>query len=169
MLPGPVLLGLELVPAGFGLGILVGALDPVAGSVDRSLRRRYPPVAVGARWGLRMRTGHRREASMATNTTTVPAKLPNGVIVHVQAAGFGGEQDIAAHDYAFETATTAIEGVAEALAGTLKRVQPQKASVEFELDFSVEAGQLTALFVKGSGSGTLKITLEWANAKQASD
>jgi hypothetical protein len=98
---------------------------------------------------------------METDITILPVKLPNEVMVQVQASAPSGEVDISAHQYGFETAARAIEGIAEVLAGTLKRVKPQKASVEFELDFSVESGQLTALFVKGSGSGTLKITLEW--------
>jgi NTP-dependent ternary system trypsin peptidase co-occuring protein len=98
---------------------------------------------------------------MDPETRIVAAQLPNGVVVQVQTVAARGEQDVAAHDFSFETVTKAIEGIVTALATTIQRVSPQKATVEFEVDFSVESGQLTALFVKGSGSGTLKISLEW--------
>ena len=45
----------------------------------------------------------------------------------------------------------------------LARVKPDHATVEFGVDASVEAGGLTALIVKGTGSATLKITLEWGS------
>ena len=92
--------------------------------------------------------------------TVVPVQLPNGTMVHVQAVA-RGEQDIALGVLTLDGVMRVIEGVAGELASTLERVKPRAASVEFELDFSVESGQLTGLFVKGSGSGTLKITLEW--------
>jgi hypothetical protein len=43
-------------------------------------------------------------------------------------------------------------------------LKPHKASVEFGLEVALEAGQLTALLVKGSGTSNLKITLEWSEA-----
>ncbi len=43
----------------------------------------------------------------------------------------------------------------------LARVKPTKASVELGLEIGVEAGQLTALLVKGTGKANLKITLQW--------
>ena len=98
---------------------------------------------------------------MESSTTLIPVRVADNVVVQVQAVTAAGEQDISARSYAFESATKAIEEIAQLLTGTLERVNPKRATVEFELDFSVEAGQLTALFVKGSGSGTLKISLEW--------
>jgi hypothetical protein len=110
------------------------------------------------------------ETERSTTTTIVPVKLPNGVIVQVEAAHIGGgETDIAARDLAFETAAKAIEGIAGTLAATLQKVNPHKASVELQFDLSVESGQLTALFVKGSGKGTIKITLEWEGATQTNN
>jgi hypothetical protein len=98
---------------------------------------------------------------MNGDTVIVPVSLPSGIKILVQMPKVRGEEDISAVDLAFESAARAIEGIATTLANTLERVNPHRASVEFELDFSVESGQLTALFVKGSGSGSLKVTLEW--------
>jgi hypothetical protein len=105
--------------------------------------------------------GAGRRRALETNTTVVPVRVSDDLTIQVEAVTGGGEQDISAGDFAFETATQAIEQIATLLARTLDRVKPKKATIEFELDFSVESGQLTALFVKGSGSGTLKISLEW--------
>jgi len=98
---------------------------------------------------------------MNPQTTLLPVKLPNGATIQVRAAAVRGEQDIAARMLGFDSVMAAIEGIAGAMATALERAKPQKASVEFELDFSVEAGQLTALFVQASGGGTLRISLEW--------
>ena len=100
------------------------------------------------------------ELELTTSVTSV--RVSDDVTVQVPAITRpGGEQDISAREFAFETATRSIEQIAKLLAGTMERVNPKKATVEFELDFSIESGELTALFVKGSGSGTLKIRLEW--------
>ena len=48
-----------------------------------------------------------------------------------------------------------------AVQAALVKVKPAKASVELGLEVGLEAGQLTALLVKGSGKANLKITLTW--------
>jgi hypothetical protein len=40
-------------------------------------------------------------------------------------------------------------------------VRPDRGTVEFGIDVGVESGALTALVVKGTGTATLKVTLEW--------
>jgi hypothetical protein len=103
--------------------------------------------------------------------TILPMRLPNGFVAQVETLSRGGiepvrrgEQDVAGRMPTFENVTGVVEGVATALAATFEKVRPRTASVEFELDFSVESGQLTALFVKGSGSGTLTVKLEWGTS-----
>lgn len=64
----------------------------------------------------------------------------------------------------FDGVIDSIEAIAGSLDGLLKRISPQRASVELGVDIGVESGGLTALIVKGSGTATMKITLEWERA-----
>jgi Trypsin-co-occurring domain 1 len=96
-----------------------------------------------------------------TRTEIIKAELANGAILHIQATVLGGEEEVAFTLPSFKEVSDAIEGIAGSMATTLQKVKPQKASVEFGLEIALEAGQLTALLVKGSGTSNLKITLEW--------
>jgi hypothetical protein len=96
-----------------------------------------------------------------TRTEIIKAELANGAILHIQATVLGGEEEVAFTLPSFKEVADAIEGIAGSMATSLQKVKPQKASVEFGLEIALEAGQLTALLVKGSGTSNLKITLEW--------
>ena len=98
---------------------------------------------------------------MATSTEIIKTELPNGAYIHIQTTILDGEEEVAFTLPSFREVTAAIEGIAESMITTLQKVKPQKASVEFGLEVALEAGQLTALLVKGSGTSNLKITLEW--------
>jgi hypothetical protein len=58
----------------------------------------------------------------------------------------------------------AIEGIAEMVTGALQKVAPDKAAIEFGLEVGPESGNVTALWVKGTGKANLKIKLEWTRA-----
>lgn len=99
----------------------------------------------------------------------VPLRLPNGVEIQVEATAW----DAVDSDVAFENITEAlhldklqgaIEGIAELVTEAMKKVAPTKASVEFSLEVGLESGQLTALWVKGTGKANLTITMEWGAA-----
>jgi Trypsin-co-occurring domain 1 len=47
------------------------------------------------------------------------------------------------------------------IVGALEAAKPEKATVEFGIDVGVESGQLTSMLVKGTGTATIKVTLEW--------
>ncbi len=99
---------------------------------------------------------------METKTEIIKTKLANGTTVYIQVTALGGEEEVAFALPSFKEVTDAIEGIAVGVASSLQKVKPQKASVEFGLEVALEAGQLTALLVKGSGTSNLKITLEWS-------
>jgi Trypsin-co-occurring domain 1 len=61
----------------------------------------------------------------------------------------------------FDGVTNSIEAIADRVTAAFEHVKPDKASVEFGIDIGVESGGLTGLLAKGTGSATLKITLEW--------
>ena len=98
---------------------------------------------------------------MPTRQELVPVKLANGTQIRVAATMLGGEEDVAFKLLSFDEVTNTIEGIAGSLNAALQKVKPKKASVEFGLEVAVESGKLTSLLVNGSGTATLKITLEW--------
>jgi hypothetical protein len=104
-----------------------------------------------------------------TRSEVIKAKLEDGTIISIQATSLGGEESVAFGIPSFKEVTDAIEGIANAMVTTLKKVKPRRASVEFGLEIGAESGQLTALLVKGTGTANLKITLEWAEIKESNE
>lgn len=98
------------------------------------------------------------------SSAPVKTQLADGTIVYIQAHSFGGEQKVSGKLPSFEEVTHAISGIAKPLVEMLEDIHPRKATLEFGVEVAVEAGQLTALLVKGSADATLTITLEWGGA-----
>lgn len=98
-----------------------------------------------------------------SRTEIISAQLADGSTIKIKATALGGVEDVAALDklLPFSEVTDTIERIASALAATLKKVKPDKASVEFGLEIGLESGQLTALLVQGTTTANLTITLEW--------
>jgi hypothetical protein len=96
-------------------------------------------------------------------TEIIRAELEGGISISIQATPLGGEElaGTPPGPHAFKEVTDTVEGLAKAMIGTLKKVRPRTATVEFGLQIGIESGKLTALLVKGTGSANLKITLEW--------
>ena len=98
---------------------------------------------------------------MDAETRIVSVILPNGETLLVETEA---RQTLESTGFAaakFEGVIDAIEGIALGVQSALAKVKPSKASVELGLEIGVEAGQLTALLVKGTGKANLKITLQW--------
>ena len=99
--------------------------------------------------------------SETSKTKTIQAKLENGATISIQIGSSRGEEDVAFTLHSFKDVTDTVEGIAESLMISLKKVKPQQASVEFGLEVGVESGHLTALLVQGTSTAHLKITLQW--------
>ena len=97
---------------------------------------------------------------MNSRTESVPLELADGTLIRVEATATG-EEAVAFDARPFREVTGAIEGIANALSESLKRVQPDKATVEFGVELALDSGMLTAMIVKGTSTANLKITLEW--------
>jgi hypothetical protein len=95
-------------------------------------------------------------------TEKVPVELPNGAVINIEVSETGRE-DVAFDTFPFDDIAIALEGITTALKDTLEKAKPQKASVKFGLEMSIESGKLTAAIVKGAGKANLEITLEWSN------
>jgi hypothetical protein len=63
--------------------------------------------------------------------------------------------------------TSAIERVGKNVLDAAKKAMPSKASVELGFSLAIEQGQLVALFGKGRGEASIKVTLEWAATAHA--
>lgn len=100
---------------------------------------------------------------MALQTSFLPVKLNDESVIHVTAIVLGGEMDVAATNqiFSFQAVADSVESIADSLVGALQKVKPTKATIEFGLEFAIEAGKLTALLVNGNTSGSLTVTLEW--------
>lgn len=56
----------------------------------------------------------------------------------------------------------AIAGLSTRIAEKLGQLKAKKVEVEFGVEIGVESGELTAVLVKGTGTASLKITVEWS-------
>ena len=93
---------------------------------------------------------------------TVRVRLPDGTIMLVAVANQIKEKEVALRDYDFSSVLSTITSLSTSLLEAVKAAKPKKASLEFTLELSAEAGQLTALLVKGGGKGIVKVALEWS-------
>jgi hypothetical protein len=106
---------------------------------------------------------------MESGLQRVPIQLPSGVI-WAEAETIGeitGRVDVArisdARPFSIDVIRTAIEGLSHVVQEALASAKPDRATVEFGLEVGVESGKLTALWVKGTGTANLKISLTWGH------
>lgn len=96
---------------------------------------------------------------------SIPVELPNGTIISIEVSRTGRE-DVSFTALPFQQISNVLEGIVEAIAESLQKLEPDKASVKFGLEVVIESGGLSAMIVKGSGKGNLEITLEWNKQPQ---
>jgi NTP-dependent ternary system trypsin peptidase co-occuring protein len=96
-------------------------------------------------------------------TRMVKADVGEGRVIQIEARPTGSaEGDVGIGKVlSFQGVVDSIEAISASVVTAIDKAKPDKASVEFGIDVGVEAGQLTSLLVKGSGSATMKITLTW--------
>jgi hypothetical protein len=87
--------------------------------------------------------------------------MSDGTTVHIQVTPVGGNEDVALTAVSFEGIRESMLSIAHEVGEVLTEVRPTKASVEFGLEVGIQSGQLIAFLVKGTGTATLKVTLEW--------
>ena len=98
------------------------------------------------------------------DTTVVEVTLPNGAVALVRAVavdGGGATKTAFEGTFDFDVVGMALSGIADTIKSGLAAAAPDKVSVELGLEVAVKAGKLTALLVEGSGTASLKVTLEW--------
>ena len=100
-------------------------------------------------------------SNTSSKTKMIKATLNDGTAIYVQARTTHSEEDIASITATFQKVTKAIEDIALSLTDAWKKAEPRKASVEFSIDFAYDSGEVLAMFVQGSASAGMKVTLEW--------
>lgn len=98
---------------------------------------------------------------VTVGTKMVNVRLDDGTTFYIQAKNLDEEEDVSIMSGSFEKVAKAIEGLAKRFTTIWKAVEPNRASVEFNVEFVWESGSLTAMFVDSSTSASMKITLEW--------
>ncbi|MGB3491413.1 MAG: CU044_2847 family protein [Elainellaceae cyanobacterium] len=96
----------------------------------------------------------------------VQVDLGDGVIVQMDVAQIGstGLQEVSGGKrFPFVGVLQGMTKVAEAIAGSIQKVKPTKATVKYGLEIGVEEGSLMAAVVRGTGSANFEVTLEWEN------
>lgn len=93
----------------------------------------------------------------------VDVKLDDGTIIKIKATDLRSDQDVVDIQKVlpFNEVTETIKKIAQNVRTPLNEINIEKASVEFGIEVGVETSGLTALLAKGTGTGSLKITLEW--------
>ncbi|HWU00187.1 MAG TPA: CU044_2847 family protein [Terriglobales bacterium] len=105
-------------------------------------------------------------------TTFVPISVANGrlgiEVTELDGAQIQGpDKEVAGiPEQTLSSVMNAIEGIASDVAGVLSRVNPSEATIEFGVEVGLEAGQLTALLVKGTGKANFSISLKWVQTSQ---
>ena len=97
-------------------------------------------------------------------TKTVKVQVDEETAIFVEARVIPGEGEVSGRMQKFEQVAGAIEKVTGMLTKAWETAGPSRASVELNLEFAWQAGELLAMFVQGSTSTSRKITLEWEKA-----
>ena len=108
------------------------------------------------------RVSQGREVLNGNTNALVKVDMGEGRVVAVEARNVSPEQPVGIRDVlSFDGVADSIKAVADRVTAALDDVKPDRAAVEFGVDVAVESGALTGLIAKGTGSATLKVTLEW--------
>jgi hypothetical protein len=104
---------------------------------------------------------------MEQGSEVVKVALPNNTVVGVEVDSRGAGNVGALDHLDFDRVQGIVEGLAQVVAQSLRRVQPQKATAELGLSLKVESGHLTGVLVKAGGDATIKIGLTWEHSDGA--
>ena len=96
----------------------------------------------------------------ATIGPRVKVDLGDGATAFVEVPSFRGEVASSAA-FPFDQVLGTIRTMSSKLNDTLRQVRPSRASITYGLELAVENGSLMATIVRGKGSTSFEITLEW--------
>jgi hypothetical protein len=97
-----------------------------------------------------------------TEITEVEVNL-DGTRLYIEAvADVGAEQQVSNQVVeSLQTALDSMKAIGHRVAEAAKAIEPDRFSVELGFSFKLEQGVLVAMLVKGSGTGSVTVNLEW--------
>jgi len=81
--------------------------------------------------------------------------------VEVASEVYSAEGEVSSKLPSFGAVLETVEELGRAFTAVFENVKPKHASVEIGLDIAMEAGQLSALLVKGSAKGAIVVKFDW--------
>ena len=75
------------------------------------------------------------------------------------------ERELAGKPHTIREALKGVNALVEDLKSQLEGLSAQRMAVEVGLEFALESGHLVAIVGKASGKSSIKVTLEWSNAR----
>lgn len=86
----------------------------------------------------------------------------DGTRLYIEAVAVGGEEQVSNQVVeGLQTALDSIKAIGERVAEAAKAIEPDRFSVQLGFSFKLEQGVLVAMLVKGSGTASLTVNLEW--------
>jgi hypothetical protein len=86
----------------------------------------------------------------------------DGTRFYIEAVAAGGEQQVSNEVVeSLQTALDSIKAIGHRVAEAAKAIEPDRFSVQLGFTFKLEQGVLVAMLVKGSGTASLTVNLEW--------
>jgi Trypsin-co-occurring domain 1 len=88
----------------------------------------------------------------------------DGARLYIEAvsADGGGEEKVSSQVVeSLQTALDSIKAIGVRVAETARAIEPDRFSVQLGFTFKLEQGVLVAMLVKGSGTASLTVNLEW--------
>jgi len=96
------------------------------------------------------------------NVTEVPVVI-DGARLYVQAVADQGEHEVVGGKMieGLGTAMDAIKALGHQVTEAVKGIEPDQFSIQLGFEFKLEQGTLVALLVRGGGTASVMVTLQW--------
>jgi hypothetical protein len=103
---------------------------------------------------------------MLNNSPAARIDFDDGTVMYAEIEGIAGGRQLAGANLAqmvgkFDAVTSAVRNIAKGIKAATEAVSPDKTTVEMKFAFTMGTDGIAALLVKGEGSGSIKIILQW--------
>lgn len=96
-----------------------------------------------------------------TQTISLPIQLSDGTVVFAEVQQTDREEEVSLKDYNINDALSSLKSLVSDILTPLDEFSCDKVALELNVGLAVQSGKLTSLLIKGSGTSSFKITLEF--------